>query len=124
MIIIIIVVIIIYQAEQRGLFVTGRCLWLHRGMRTKVPRGRPFYADFCGETPARLGRGRADRADRAYSSWRVTRGIPFGCGSNPFWDPILGSVNSPPILSYFSGDWDVHWGYGILTRGHLGVAQS
>ncbi|CAJ1392831.1 unnamed protein product [Effrenium voratum] len=23
-------------------------------MRTKVPRGRPFYADFCGETPARL----------------------------------------------------------------------
>ena len=21
--------------------------------------------------------------------------------------------------TYFSGDWDVHWGYGILTHGHL-----
>ena len=20
---------------------------------------------------------------------------------------------------YFSGDWDVHWGYGILTHGHI-----
>ena len=22
-------------------------------------------------------------------------------------------VGAPPILVYFSGDWDVHWGYGI-----------
>ena len=28
-------------------------------------------------------------------------------------------VGAPPILVYFSGDWDVHWGYGILTHGHL-----
>ena len=21
--------------------------------------------------------------------------------------------------TYFSGDWDVHWGYGILTHGHV-----
>ena len=21
--------------------------------------------------------------------------------------------------TYFSGDWDVHWGYGILTHGHI-----
>ena len=37
-----------------------------------------------------------------------------GCGSKPmvpFW--------GPPILVYFSGDWDVHWGYGILTHGHM-----
>ena len=27
-------------------------------------------------------------------------------------------VNSPPILAYFSGDWDVHRGYGILTHGN------
>ena len=26
-------------------------------------------------------------------------------------------VGAPPILVYFSGDWDVHWGYGILTHG-------
>ena len=24
-------------------------------------------------------------------------------------------VGAPPILVHFSGDWDVHWGYGILT---------
>ena len=28
-------------------------------------------------------------------------------------------VGAPPILVYFSGDWDVHWGYMILTHGHL-----
>ena len=28
-------------------------------------------------------------------------------------------VGAPPILVYFSGDWDVHWGYGILTLGHM-----
>ena len=26
-------------------------------------------------------------------------------------------VGAPPILVYLSGDWDVHWGYGILTHG-------
>ena len=28
-------------------------------------------------------------------------------------------VGAPPILVHFSGDWDVHWGYGILTHGHI-----
>ena len=28
-------------------------------------------------------------------------------------------VGAPPILDYFSGEWDVHWGYGILTHGHF-----
>ena len=27
--------------------------------------------------------------------------------------------STPPILVHFSGDWDVHWGYGILTHGHV-----
>ena len=26
---------------------------------------------------------------------------------------------APPIFVYFSGDWDVHWIYGILSHGHL-----
>ena len=26
-------------------------------------------------------------------------------------------VGAPPILVYFSGDWDVHWGHGLLTHG-------
>ena len=29
-------------------------------------------------------------------------------------------AGAPPILVYFSGDWDVHWGYGILTQGSNG----
>ena len=41
--------------------------------------------------------------------WVNTNGIPF-------W-----LVGAPPILVYFSWDWDVHWGYGILTQGHFGV---
>ena len=28
-------------------------------------------------------------------------------------------VGAPPILVYFSGDWDVHRGYNILTHGHM-----
>ena len=28
-------------------------------------------------------------------------------------------IGAPPILVYFSGDWDVHWGYAILTHGHV-----
>ena len=28
-------------------------------------------------------------------------------------------IGAPPILVYFSGDWDVHWGYGVLTHGHM-----
>ena len=31
---------------------------------------------------------------------------------------------APPILVYFSGDWDVHWGYALLTHGHMGVSQN
>ena len=30
-------------------------------------------------------------------------------------------VGAPPILVYFSGDCDVHWGYGILTHGQMTV---
>ena len=40
----------------------------------------------------------------------------YGCGSKPmvpFW------VGAPPVLVYFSGDWDVLWGYGLLNHGHI-----
>ena len=30
-------------------------------------------------------------------------------------------AGAPPILVYFSGDWDGHWGYGILTHGFFSV---
>ena len=39
---------------------------------------------------------------------------------SPFGSKPMGShfgVGAPPILVYFSGDWDVHWGHGLLTHG-------
>ena len=40
-----------------------------------------------------------------------------GCGSKPVESHF--GVGAPPVLVYFSGDWDVHWGYGIFTHGHV-----
>ena len=37
-------------------------------------------------------------------------------GQNPWYQF---GVGASPILVYFSGDWDVHWGYGMLTHGHI-----
>ena len=34
-------------------------------------------------------------------------------------------VGAPPILELILvGDWDVHWGYGILTHGHINFEGS
>ena len=33
-------------------------------------------------------------------------------------------VGAPPILVYFSGDWDVHWVYGVLTHGRMLQCQT
>ena len=30
-------------------------------------------------------------------------------------------VGAPPILVDFIGDWDVHWGYRVLTHGHITI---
>ena len=49
---------------------------------------------------------------------REARGIhpPRGCGAQSPGDPIFG-VGAPPILVYFNRD--VHWGYRLLTHGHM-----
>ena len=39
-----------------------------------------------------------------------------GCGSNQWYHF---GVGAPPILVYFRGDWDVYWGYWILTHGQV-----
>ena len=46
-------------------------------------------------------------------------GNQLAVGQNQ-WDPIFG-VGEPPILVHFSGDGDVHRGYGVLTHGQLAV---
>ena len=33
-------------------------------------------------------------------------------------------VGAQPMLVYFSGDWDVHWGCGISTHGHMAIPCS
>ena len=35
------------------------------------------------------------------------------------WDPILVGRCTTHFRTYFSGDWDVHWGYGLLTHGQM-----
>ena len=42
--------------------------------------------------------------------------IGHGMGQNQWYHF---GVGAPPIVVYFSGDWDVHWGYGLLTHGHV-----
>ena len=36
------------------------------------------------------------------------------------WDLGVGEFTTH-FRTYFSGDWDVHRGYGILTHGHIGI---
>ena len=45
-----------------------------------------------------------------------------GCGSRPtvpFWGRCTTHLSQD-----FSGDWAVHWGYGILTHGHMTLRQE
>ena len=36
-------------------------------------------------------------------------------------DPILVGIGefTAHVRTDFSGNWDVHWGYGVLTHGHM-----
>ena len=55
--------------------------------------------------------------------FRTNRGIRhthLAVGQNQWYHFGKGA---PPILVYFSGDWDVHWGYGLFTHGHLCVTE-
>ena len=50
----------------------------------------------------------------------------YGCGCQnrvgiPFW--LVGEFTTHSS-TYFSGDLDVHWAYGILTHGHLSVGVA
>ena len=47
----------------------------------------------------------------------VQEAVDLGVGQHQWYHF---GVGAPPILVYFSGDWDVHW---ILTHGHLGVGE-
>ena len=57
----------------------------------------------------------ADRAVRA--------GDPGRCiGSDRFYMAVVVKTNfgtGASRISVYSGDWDVHWGYGVLTHGYV-----
>ena len=40
-----------------------------------------------------------------------------GCGPKPMG--LHFGVGALFILAYVSGDWDVHWRYGLLTHGQM-----
>ena len=56
-----------------------------------------------------------------FGAFPASSANPFGCGSKPM---VQFGVGAPPILVYFSGYWNVHWGHGILTHGHLSLAGT
>ena len=46
------------------------------------------------------------------------------CGCQNQWYQFGVGESTTHFRTYFSGDWDVHWGYGILTHGLLGLRVS
>ena len=46
------------------------------------------------------------------------RRVNMAVGKNQWYHVGVGALGAPPILVYFSGDWDVH---GVLTHGHMGA---
>ena len=42
-------------------------------------------------------------------------------GAKPLRDTIVGDCCTTQFGTYFSGDWDVRWGYGLLTHGSNGL---
>ena len=68
----------------------------------------------------RYGEARGTFFNRATAA---NTSLPLGVGSSHMavgqnqWHHF--GVGAPPILVYLSRDWDVHWGYGLLTHGHM-----
>ena len=101
--------------------------------RTSTRWRRSFAAPGCGcGWATAAGRGPTRPRPGAWPAARMTG--PRGLGG---WGGKLGDkvgkhhvavgqnqwyrfgVGAPPILVYFSEDWDVHCRYGILTHGHV-----
>ena len=78
--------------------------WSPFGCCLKQPnRGVPRHAGPCWKKR---------EVKRSFS--RLVSGTHLAVGQNQ-WDP-----GAPPIVEpSFTRDWDVYWGYGILTHGHV-----
>ena len=74
--------------------------------------------------------GDMPRSERLQS--RTSAGVKVD-GAIPLWVSQVAvgqkqwyhfGIGAPPILVYISGDWDVHWGYGLLTHGQVLAKQK
>ena len=69
-------------------------------------------------------RGNDEEADATFLHYRGSKALDMTLpcasqvGQNQWYHFRVGA---PPILVYFSGGWDVHWGYGILTHGQVNM---
>ena len=80
------------------------------------------------DTPPPLRQGDGNPYARGFPGARITpflllfrtvllnKMLQMAVGQNQWYHF---GVGAPPIIVYFSGDWDVHWGYGILTHGQI-----
>ena len=68
---------------------------------------------------ASRGLHRDSSLDRGLSRCQAPAFELCGCGSKPMGSHFHFGVG-PPIFVCFSGEWDVHWRYGLLTHGHMG----
>ena len=66
--------------------------------------------DASGE--ARAGMRRSTKPRKSFR-------LQYGCGSKPMASHLGVGEFTTHFRTYFSGDWDVHWGYEILTHGHM-----
>ena len=66
----------------------------------------------------RTPQNKTERDGAVAGIWKPRGNQPFGCGSKPmvpFW-----GMCTTHFRTYFSGVWDVHCTFGLLTHGHLG----
>ena len=99
------------------------CIWFESEhpvhAASVVPRGAVERR--AAEAPAAFGGGRGE-ATRAGEREGVRLGLVRFCKVDmamvqSHWHHF--GIGALPILAYFGGDWDVHWGYRVLTHGHM-----
>ena len=86
---------------------TGRSGWKRTlGSKWRLAQWRPLGAAGVVFFRSAFFFGRFLFLLKKIGSGLISMGFHFGVGTTHF-------------RTYFSGDWDVHWGYGILTHSHI-----
>ena len=104
----------------KGIYYTGHVffLFVSRGLKQTADGFNVLSTSnalFGSDPPLGLSGGGAPKKSLSCSEMAVvvkTNGIPF-------W--LVGKFTTH-FRTYFTGDWDVHRGYGLLTHGQIGVA--